>query len=263
MSFAVNTLSTLNRTQSAMNTSIQKIATGSQYPSASYGAAAYSILVNMYSNIGTLDQSNSNTQTANAMLATASGGVSSTVEALGSLQQTLQQAANGTNNASDLQDLSKTVNQTLSQINENASIQFNGKNLLDGSQSLTVAGDNGYTKVDLGNMTTQGLGLTDQNGNSKIDLSNISGSLQTVTDAYNKALDQATSLGAAQQNLSYASANYTTQQENLTAAASTSGDTDIAAEVTKLKSADTQNQLALYATKMSMHNNAAVLALLR
>ena len=69
--------------------------------------------------------------------------------------------------------------------------------------------------------------------------------------------------GAAQQNLSYASANYTTQQENLTAAASTSGDTDIAAEVTKLKSADTQNQLALYATKMNMHNNAAVLALLR
>ena len=110
MSFAVNTLSTLNRTQSAMNTSIQKIATGSQYPSASYGAAAYSILVNMYSNIGTLDQSNSNTQTANAMLATASGGVSSTVEALGSLQQTLQQAANGTNNASDLQAIKSPQN---------------------------------------------------------------------------------------------------------------------------------------------------------
>ena len=263
MSFAVNTLSTLNRTQSTVNSNIQKISTGSQYPSASYGAAAYSILVNMYSNLGTVSQANSNTQTANAMVSTAAGGVGSTVEALGPLQQTLQQAANGTNTSADLQTLSKNVDQTLSQINGNASIQFNGKTLLDGSQSLAIAGDQGYTKVNIGNMTTQGLGLTDASGNSKIDLSNIQGSLQTVTDAFNKALDEATSLGAAQQNLSYASANYTTQQENMTAAASTIGDTDIASSVTRLKSADTQNQLALYATKLNMHNNAAVLSLLR
>lgn len=253
----------INSTQSAINTSLKKIATGSQYPSAQYGAAAYSILTNMYSNIGTLSQSNSNTQTANAMLATAAGGVSSTVDALGSLQQTLQQAANGTNNSADLANLSKTVSQTLSQVNENAAVQFNGQNLLDGSQTLTVAGDNGYTNISIGNMTAQGLGLTDANGNSNVNLNSISDALSTVSNAYEKALSESTKLGTAQQGLSYESANYTTQEENLTAAASTMGDTDIASEVTKLKSSQTQQQFALYAAKMNMHNRGAVLSLLQ
>ena len=87
--------------------------------------------------------------------------------------------------------------------------------------------------------------------------------MSTVSNAYEKALSESTKLGTAQQGLSYESANYTTQEENLTAAASTMGDTDIASEVTKLKSSQTQQQFALYAAKMNMHNRGAVLSLLQ
>lgn len=256
----------VDQTQKAAAKSVQKIASGSQYPSAADGASAYSILVKMYSNIDTAAQSNSNTQTANAMLSTAAGGVSSTVSALSSLQQQLMGAANGTNSESDIAAISKNVNQTIATVNENASIQFNGKNLLDGSQNLTVAGDNGYTNVSLGNMTAQGLGLVDKNGKSTLDLSSkegISNALDTVNKALDSALNESTNIGSAQQNLTYSSANYTTEQESLTTSASTMGDTDIASEVTKLKSSQTQNALALYAAKLNMHNNAAVLSLLR
>ena len=84
-----------------------------------------------------------------------------------------------------------------------------------------------------------------------------------MNKALDSALNESTNIGSAQQNLTYSSANYTTEQESLTTSASTMGDTDIASEVTKLKSSQTQNALALYAAKLNMHNNAAVLSLLR
>lgn len=40
-------------------------------------------------------------------------------------------------------------------------------------------------------------------------------------------------------------------------------DTDMAKAITQLRSADTQNQLAMYAQKMFMTNSASVLSLLR
>ena len=266
MGLYINSLNNLNRTQSTINQSVQKIASGSQYPSAAYGAAAYSILAKMYSNIDTAAQSSSNTQTSSAMLSTAMGGVSSTVESLSSLKDKLLSAANGTNNASDIQAIQGELNQTVSQINENASVQFNGQTLLDGSKSFAVAGDNGYKNVQLGNMTAQGLGLVDQNGKSTLNLSSsegIASAIDTVSSALDTALNEAASIGSTQQGLSYSAANYATQQESLTSAASVSGDTDIAAEVSKLKSAQTLNALSLYATKLNMHNNGAVLSLLQ
>ena len=65
-----------------------------------------------------------------------------------------------------------------------------------------------------------------------------------------------------QQGLSFSENNYTTMEASLTEALSSQDDTDIAAEVTKLRSADAQNQLALHAQKMFMHNSAQVLSLL-
>ncbi|MFA6848910.1 MAG: flagellin [Selenomonadaceae bacterium] len=267
--YSVNSSMSLNAINSTSNTiskSMQKIASGSQYNSAADGASAYSILTRMYSNIGTLSQSNENTQTMNAMMSTASGGVDSTVTALSSLKDKLLQAANGTNNSSDIGALQKEVDQTVSQIDENAGITFNNQGLLDGTKTLTVAGDNGYKNIALGDMSSQGLGLTDANGDSTLDLSTSKGvasALDTVSAALDTALSQSTNIGSVQQGLSYSSSNYISQTENLTNAASGMGDTDIAAEVTKLKSSQTVQAFALYAAKLNMHDNMGVLALLR
>lgn len=257
MSGLNGSLNTLSRVQSARSSSIQKIATGSQYPSASYGPSSYAIIQRTYSNIGAISQSNSNTQTANSMLATAGGAVNETVNSLSSLRSTLLKAANGTNGQTDLSALQKTVNQTISSIDDNASASYNGKRLLDGSQSIMVAGDDGYRTVSLGNMTSQGLGLTDGQGKSTIDLtdaSSIGAALDVVDNALKVATDQATSIGAAQQGLSYQSSNYTTQEENLYATAETMDSTDIAAESVKMTGANTQEQAALWAVKQGMQS---------
>lgn len=258
-------LNQINRTNSNVSSSVQKIVTGSNHPSASNGASSYAISERMRSNVGTAAQSKSNAQTANAMLNVAAGGVSSTVNALSNIKNQILQAANGTNQDSDIAAIGQTIAKAVSTINGNASIEYNGMKLLDGSRSITVAGDTGYKTVNLKDLSSEGLGLTDKQGNSMIDLSSREGiekSIETVDKALNATLGMATDIGAAQQGLMASEENYTTMGESLTASLSTEDDTDIAAEVTKLRSAETQNQLALHAQKMFMHNSAQVLSLL-
>ena len=281
MSFGVTSaLNSLNRTHSSAAKHIQNIATGTMYSTAANGASEYAISQRMYANIGAIRQSNINAQNSNSMLKTASGAIDNTIQSLSSLQQTLVNAKNGTNGSTDLAALQKTVDQTISQINENANVTYNGQRLLDGSAgSVTVAGAWGDTEVPLGNMTSEGLGLTDAEGNSTInvtDADSLSSALDTVTRALDSAiaskgtltegldatLDEATTLGAYQQGLEYQAANYTVAEENLTDAVSTISDTDIASEITKLKSDQTTEQLAMFGIRAMQTQQASVLKLL-
>lgn len=253
-----SSLRTYNTNSASSSSSIQKIATGSKYPGAAYGPASYATLQRTYSNIGATEQAKANTQNANAMLNTAAGAAGNTVSMLTSLRDTLLNAANGTNGDTDLATLQKSVSQTIASIDENAATAtYNGKQLLNGTQSVAVQGVDGYTNVSLGNLTSEGLGLTDSQGNSTIDLtdtSSISSALDKVDDALNKALDQTTTIGAAQQGLGYQESNLTTQSEMLYDTASTEGDTDIAKESVNLASSNTLQQAALFAIKAGLQN---------
>lgn len=274
----VGFLNQINSTKANYNTVLKQIASGSKFPTAQYGASEYAISRRTRAQIGALAQSNQNTQNANAMLSVAAGGVSSTVNALSSIREQVIKAANGTNSPSDLTTIGNTINQSLQTINDNASIQYNGMDLLNSDRNVAVAGVDGYRNVSLGNMTAEALGLVDSEGKSTIDLSSLDtedglrkalskidtalGVVKERDSDIKAALDQATDIGAAQQNLTYASANYTVAEENLTAADSNMSDTDMAKAIMQLRSADTQNQLAMYAQKMFMTNSASVLKLL-
>ena len=262
--------STLNRINHTSNSLARQISSGTKHPSAVFGPSAYAIDMRMNANIAAVSQSDVNSQRTNAMLKTAEGGVSSSVEALGQLQQTLLNAANGTNSDSDRRDLGKMVDQTIATLNDNAGIQYNGMNLLDGSKSANVASLDGSTSItNLGDMRSSALGLTDANGKSTLNLgtdAGIADALDKVTTALNKTLDQATTIGAAQQRLNYQSANFVTQEENLTAASTTSNGTDMAKAASEFKNNDTQQKLFLFAQKAQMNTMAShysALALLR
>ncbi len=265
----VGFLNQINSTKANYNTVLKQVASGSKFPSAQYGTSEYAISRRTRAQIGALAQSNQNTQNSNAMLSVAAGGVSSTISALTSIREQVIKAANGTNSPSDIDTIGKSINQSIQTINDNASIQYNGMDLLNSGRDVAVAGVDGYRNVSLGNMTAEALGLADDKGNSTIDLTSVNTkegldkALSTIDGALGRALDEATSIGAAQQNLTFASANYTVSEENLTAADSNMSDTDMAKAITQLRSADTQNQLAMYAQKMFMTNSASVLSLLR
>lgn len=231
--------------------SAQRIATGSKLNSAQDNPAAYAIYMSMSAQVRAIDQSTSNTQTSNALLKTAGGAASNTVEALTSMKEKLIEAANGTNTDTDRRTLQNELNHTIAAINDNASITFNGKTLIDGSLSgdnaLQVATDDGPTNVSIEDLRTDSLGLTTNSGETPtIDLSTqegISSALDVVDNALEKALSQTTKIGASQQRLDFQANNLVVSSENTTGAASTIGDSNIAKEATNLSQNMTLTQM--------------------
>ena len=277
-------LNNLNRIQNSSQNSIQRISSGVRYAGASAGASEYAISQRLSNNIRSTGQSIQNTQNVNAMLQTASGAANNTVQALSTIREQLLNAANDSNNASDRSALQENIQQMIRQVDDNANVEYNGQRLLNGNRNITVAGITGYENVQVNSLTSRDLGLTDEQGNSTINLNDndsiqsalnkVSSALETAqgtvdtigaaqqNNSFDAALDEVTTIGAQQQRLEFQAQNYMTQEENETDALSNMNDTDIAREITNLRSQETQEQLALYATKMFNQNRASVLNLL-
>lgn len=283
----------VNRYNSINNSTqktFQTIATGSMHPTAAMGASEYAILARLDSNTRATSQSIQNTQNLSAMVRTAAGATGNTVSALTQIKDQLINAANDSNGSVDRAAIQEGINQLVSQINENAYVEYNGKRLVDGSQgTLTLAGIDGYENFHLGDIRSEALGLTDAQGNVTIDASTVesaNASLRIVDDALsvaggnlnslqfmedyidegislNRTLDEATTQGAQLQRMEYQQANYTTMEENQLAAQSTMGDADIARQITQLRNEQTQEQLALFATRMFNQNRANILGMLQ
>lgn len=263
-----------------INRSMEQIATGSKLSSAKNNPSAYAINISMAAQIMAQNQSVQNTQNSNALLKTAAGAAHSTVGALSSLKEKLIGAANGTNNASDRSILQEEVNQLVSTLDDNASVTFNGKNLIDGSLSganaLQVATGEGMQNISIDSMTSESLGLT-AGGKPTIDISTNEGIAKALdlidgyTDengiyregALEKAITQEAKIGAAQQGLNFKENNLVVSAENTTASSSVIGDTNMAKAAMEL-----QQNLLLKSAKLMMlsqsnHSNYGVLALMK
>ena len=132
---AVNTLNILNRNQSSLAKSLQKVSSGMKINNAGDDASGYAISERMRVQIRSLDQDNQNTQNGNSMMKTAEGAVSSTVEILKTLKEKAINAANDTNTDEDRRTIQKEINQMVDQIDDNALATYNGKYLVDGSHN--------------------------------------------------------------------------------------------------------------------------------
>jgi flagellin len=137
--------------------------------------------------IRSLDQANQNTQNGSSLLKTAEGAVSSTVEILKTLKEKVLNAANGTNTENDLAAIQDELDQSIDQINDNASVTFNDKYLVDGSMNKYIANatSSAYANSSLSTATAGGSALTDladRNGNN---IGLVSGDTITVTTVVN------------------------------------------------------------------------------
>ena len=158
---AVNTLNILNKNQSALAKSLQKVSSGMKINSAGDDASGYAISERMRVQIRSLDQDNQNTQNGNSMMRTAEGAVSSTVEILKTLKEKAINAANDTNTDDDRRTIQKEINQMVDQIDDNALATYNGKYLVDGSRNAKgTATCTTLTNTSLSTAAAWGSGLT-------------------------------------------------------------------------------------------------------
>ena len=151
---AVNTLNTLNKNESALSKSLQKVSSGMKINSAGDDASGMAISERMRVQVRALDQDDNNTKNGSALLRTAEGAVQSTIEILKTLKEKAINAANDTNTDEDRAVIQKEVDHLIDQIDENALTTYNGKYLIDGSRNGLVVGDGGAgTRSTFANMS--------------------------------------------------------------------------------------------------------------
>ena len=140
---AVNTLNTLNKNESALSKSLQKVSSGMKINSAGDDASGMAISERMRVQVRALDQDDDNTKNGSALLRTAEGAVQSTIEILKTLKDKAINAANDTNTDEDRAVIQKEIDRLIDQIDDNALTTYNGKYLLDGTQNGVVKGQIG------------------------------------------------------------------------------------------------------------------------
>lgn len=153
----------LNKSQSAMQTNLQRLSSGLRINSAKDDAAGLAISDRFMSQINGLNQASRNANDGISLAQTAEGALDETTNALQRMRTLAVQAANDTNTKSDRQAIQLEIEQLVSEVNRiGSTTQFNGKNLLDGSAgefTFQIGANSGQQlKVTMDDMRASALG---------------------------------------------------------------------------------------------------------
>ena len=152
---AANALTILNQNQTALSKSLARISSAQRVTGAMDDTSGYAISERLRVMIRGLDQDVRNTHNGKSMLEVAEGAISSTIEILRTMKERAINAANDSNTDSDRVTLQKEYDQFIDQIDDNASVTYNGKYLVDGSKNRKVtATQNSLTNFSLSESTT-------------------------------------------------------------------------------------------------------------
>lgn len=133
---ALNAQRNLSKSQSSMQTSLQRLSSGLRINSAKDDSAGLAISDRFMSQINGLTQASRNANDGISLAQTAEGALDEVTNGLQRMRTLAVQAANDTNSDSDRQSIQVEIEQIVSEINRiGGTTQFNGKNLLDGSNA--------------------------------------------------------------------------------------------------------------------------------
>jgi flagellin len=146
---SLNAQRNLNQSQSALQTSLQRLSSGLRINSAKDDAAGLAITERFTSQIRGLNQAARNANDAISLSQTAEGALGEISNNLQRIRELAVQSANATNSGTDRAALQNEVSQLVSEIDRVATqTAFNGVNLLDGtftSQAFQVGANAGQT----------------------------------------------------------------------------------------------------------------------
>jgi flagellin len=132
---SLNAQRNLGNSQSALSKSMQRLSSGLRINSAKDDAAGLAISDRMTAQIRGLNQASRNANDGISLAQTAEGALQESTNILQRIRELAVQSANDTNTASDRGSLDAEASQLIAEMDRIASTtQFNGKNLLDGTQ---------------------------------------------------------------------------------------------------------------------------------
>ncbi|MBP2156348.1 MULTISPECIES: FliC/FljB family flagellin [Erwinia] len=162
-SLSLITQNNINKNQSALSTSIERLSSGLRINSAKDDAAGQAIANRFTSNIKGLTQAARNANDGISLAQTTEGALSEINNNLQRVRELTVQAQNGTNSDSDLTSIQDEITSRLSEIDRvSGQTQFNGVNVLSSNNSLKIqvgANDGQTISIDLQKIDSSTLGL--------------------------------------------------------------------------------------------------------
>ncbi|MEH0884680.1 FliC/FljB family flagellin [Enterobacter sp. UNJFSC 003] len=162
-SLSLITQNNINKNQSALSSSIERLSSGLRINSAKDDAAGQAIANRFTSNIKGLTQAARNANDGISLAQTTEGALSEINNNLQRVRELTVQATTGTNSDSDLSSIQDEIKSRLSEIDRvSGQTQFNGVNVLakNGSMAIQVGANDGQTiNIDLQKIDSSTLGL--------------------------------------------------------------------------------------------------------
>ena len=162
-SLSLITQNNINKNQSALSSSIERLSSGLRINSAKDDAAGQAIANRFTSNIKGLTQAARNANDGISLAQTTEGALSEINNNLQRVRELTVQATTGTNSDSDLSSIQDEIKSRLSEIDRvSGQTQFNGVNVLakDGTMKIQVGANDGQTiSIDLQKIDSSTLGL--------------------------------------------------------------------------------------------------------
>ncbi|MGV2880273.1 flagellin FliC [Pantoea vagans] len=163
-SLSLITQNNINKNQSALSTSMERLSSGLRINSAKDDAAGQAIANRFTSNIKGLTQAARNANDGISAAQTTEGALSEINNNLQRVRELTVQSQNGTNSDSDLSSIQDEIKSRLSEIDRvSGQTQFNGVNVLakDGAMKIQVGANDGETiNIDLKKIDSSTLGLS-------------------------------------------------------------------------------------------------------
>ncbi|EON4256733.1 TPA: FliC/FljB family flagellin [Escherichia coli] len=186
-SLSLITQNNINKNQSALSSSIERLSSGLRINSAKDDAAGQAIANRFTSNIKGLTQAARNANDGISVAQTTEGALSEINNNLQRIRELTVQATTGTNSDSDLDSIQDEIKSRLDEIDRvSGQTQFNGVNVLskDGSMKIQVGANDGETiTIDLKKIDSDTLNLAGCNVNGAGSVDNAKATGKDLTDA--------------------------------------------------------------------------------
>ena len=259
-------LNTINRNRSGLQDSLERIASGRRLNRAGTDPAASALSAQLRSDISALTQSVKNVESGTNFVRTADGGLAVIADLVNRGRELAIQSSNGTLNDSQRQTLNQEFGQIQSEIDRlTGSLQFNGRNLLDGSLGQNADPVNIQAGIGSGPDNQISLNVVESTSTESLeiadaDISTTQGALEAI-DSFERASQTLNAargqVGAIGNRLVSTANSLNIQIENLTRSESGLADTDLAEEVSNLQQGLLRFETSIRALSSQLQNEQA------
>lgn len=174
----------LTRSQSSLQTAMERLSSGLRINSAADDAAGQAIANRMSAQITGLSQAQRNANDGISVSQTAEGALNQINDNLQRIRQLTVQAQNGTNSVSDLDSIQAEIKQRLEEVDRvSAQTSFNGVKVLASNQDLSIqvgANDGEKISLNLQKIDSSTLGLANFSVAAGVDTSKVAASASST-----------------------------------------------------------------------------------